>query len=220
MKKVRVWCICLLAWCVWCMGAASAQTTYDVLCDESRLEKSNVTAWIEVKEASFCQPVMQHPQDDAYYSSHDSRDRESTGGALYTQASYNSREFSDPVTIIYGSSSKEGAVFRNLQELYSGHFDVCRKIYLHLPEETREYEVFAAIPYSSVHILHYYDFSMERRFTSFFDDVFSTRVLGMHLVEEDRPEIGDKVLILSTGLRGDNLQRYLVMAKLVTNKSW
>ena len=36
----------------------------------------------------------------------------------------------------------------------------------------------------------------------------------MHLDENNRPEAGrDQVLILSTALRGDSLQRYLVMAR-------
>ena len=218
MKTWRVWCICLLAWSVWFLGAASAESTYDALCDKAGLDRENVTAWIEIEGADLSQPVMQHPQDDTYYSSHDAHGNEAEGGALYTQASYNNKEFSDPVTIIYGSSTKEGMVFRDLQESYSGKFGDCRKISLHLPEETLEYEVFAALPYSAIHILHYYDFNTERRFTSFFDSVYSTRVLGMHLLEEDRPEPGDKIIILSTGMRGDKLQRYLVMTKLVSNK--
>lgn len=216
MKLKKVWCICLLAWSVWLLSAAQAETTYDALCAKANLDPANVSAWIEIDGASISQPVMQHPDDDAYYSSHDPHGNEIEGGALYTQASYNNKEFSDPVTIIYGSSTKEGMVLRNLQEIYSGKFDACREIKLHLPTETLEYKVFAAVPYAATHILHYYDFNTERRFTSFFDSVFGQRVLGMHLIKEDRPEFGDRVLILSTGMRGDKLQRYLVMAKLVT----
>ena len=218
MKFRKVWCICLLAWSVWLLSAAQAETTYDALCAQAKLDPAHVSAWIEIDGASISQPVMQHPDDDTYYSSHDPHGNEIEGGALYTQASYNNKEFSDPVTIIYGSSTKEGMVLRNLQQTYSGKFDACRDIKLHLPGETLQYRVFAAVPYSATHILHYYDFNMERRFTGFFNSVFDQRVLGMHLVEEDRPEFGDRVLILSTGMRGDKLQRYLVMAKLVTNK--
>ena len=40
----------------------------------------------------------------------------------------------------------------------------------------------------------------------------------MHLDEDNRPVFGqDRVVILSTGLRGDSLQRYLVMAKEVAD---
>jgi len=214
MRKYRVWCVCLIAWLIGigCNGMAESQ--YEVFCREQAVEQTDLAAWIEIPGAEFVQPVMQHDTDGSYYGSHDAAGAESEYGALYTQASYNAADFSDPVTVIYGSSKAEGAPFRELQELYSGRFKECREILIHLPEETLQYKVFAAIPYSSIHILHYYDFKVERRYRGFFDGVYSTRLLGMHLDKENRPEFGDRVLILSTGLRGDKMQRYLVMAKL------
>ena len=215
MNRFKVWCVCLLAWIFVFTGSALAESAYHALCETASLETKNVTAWLEISGASFFQPVMMNTEDDAFYAHHDAYGAEAEGKALYVQSAYNAGDFSDPVTIIYGSSLKEGTVFRNLQETFSGRFDECRNIRLHLPDETKEYQVFAAVPYSAIHILHYYDFTNERRFTSFFDAVFSTRALGMHLAAGDRPTPEDKVLILSTGLRGDKLQRYLVMGKLV-----
>ena len=151
------------------------------------------------------------------YAKHGADGTENAWGALYIQTRYNAADGSDPVILVYGSSAAEGAPFRKLQETFSGSFDSCKTLYLHMPDGTKEYAVFAALPYSSIHILHYYDFRNVRRYEAFFDGVFSTRVLGMHLDEANRPEPGkDQVLILSTGLRGDSLQRYLVMAKLVS----
>lgn len=215
MRRYMVWCVCLMAWLIGCAGTALAEDRYTTLCAERSVNQEDTVAWIEIPAAEFCWPVMQHDEDDSFYASHDESGMEAEYGVLYTQAAYNAADFSDPVTVIYGSSKAEGAPFRDLQELYSGRFDECRSILLHLPEETREYEVFAAVPYSSIHILHYYDFDVARRFEAFFDGVYSTRRLGMHLDEENRPEFGDSVVILSTGLRGDTMQRYLVMAKLV-----
>lgn len=215
MRKYKVWCVCLLAWIICCAGGALAESKFDALCAQSTVNQADVAAWIEIPDADFCQPVMQHDEDDSFYASHSADGAASDYGDLYTQVTYNAADFSDPVTIIYGSSQSEGAPLRDLQELYSGSFDECNSILLHLPEETLEYEVFAAVPYSSIHILHYYDFRVEHRYKGFFDGVYSTRLLGMHLVEEERPEFGESVLILSTGLRGDRMQRYLVMAKLV-----
>ena len=136
-------------------------------------------------------------------------------GTLYTQAAYNADDFSDPVTVVYGGSGQEESPLRNLQQIYSGSFDACRTIYLHLPEGTEEYTVFAAVPYSSIHILHYYNFRSEQRFVSFFENVYQTRKLGMHLDSVLKPEPGETVLILSTSHRGDSEQRYLVMAKVI-----
>ena len=212
-RRYRIWCVCLLAWLIG--SAAVAESRFDALCRENPVTQAHVAAWIEIPGAAFLEPVMQHNEDDAFYASHNPSGAEYSYGSLYTQAAYNSFDFSDPVSVIYASSKQEGAPFRDLQETFSGKFDECREILLHLPSGTIQYEVFAAIPYSSVHILHYYNFSVERRYDTFFDGVYATRRLGMHLVEEDKPEFGDGVLILSTGIRGDNMQRYLVMAKKI-----
>lgn len=215
LKRYIRLCVILLICAVGWPGAVRAEGRFEALCAESAAAPSDTVAWLEIPEAGFCQPVMQHAQDDSFYSAHDAAGAESRYGALYTQKAYSRRDFTDPVTIIYGSSLAEGAPLRDLQQTYSGRFEECRRMLLHLPQETLEYEVFAAVPYSSVHILHYYDFAVERRYEGFFDSVFSTRLLGMHLDEARRPGFGDRVLILSTGLRGDGTQRYLVMARLI-----
>ena len=212
-RRYMIWCVCLMAWLIG--SCAVAESQYDTLCRENTVTKAHAAAWIEIPGASFSQPVMRHDSDDSFYASHDAAGAESEYGTLYIQAGYNAGNFSDPVTVIYGSSKKEGAPLRNLQETFSGRFEECSEILLHTPGETLRYEVFAAVPYSSIHILHYFDFRVERRYNGFFDSVYSTRLLGMHLNEEKRPMFGDRVLILSTGIRGDNMQRYLVMAKQI-----
>ena len=215
MKKHWVWCVCLLAWLIGGIYAAQAECQFDVLCSQNTVVREDVVAWIEIAGADIRWPIMRHASDDGFYSSHDASGVESPMGAVYMQGSYNAGDFSDPVTVLYGSSKQEGAPFRDLQELYSGYFKKSRIILLHLPEKTVQYGVFAAVPYSSTHILHYYKFNVERRYNAFFDDVYSTRQLGMHLDKAGRPEYGEQVLILSTGLRGEPMQRYLVMAKRV-----
>ncbi|MBR3929298.1 MAG: class B sortase [Clostridia bacterium] len=210
-KRCIIWCVCLIAWLIG--SYAIAESRYDALCRENSLKNAHVTAWLEIPGAAFCRPVMQHDSDDGFYAGHKPNGSEAKYGSIYTQSSYNASDFSDPVTVIYGSSKAAGAPFRDLQETFSGSFEKCREIYIHLPDGTLEYRVFAAVPYSSIHILHYYNFSVQRRYESFFSSVYSTRRLGMHLDEADKPVFGDDVLILSTGIRGDNMQRYLVMAK-------
>ena len=198
-----------------CVGATEVQS-YQTLCEQYGLLNSEVIAWLEIPGFSFCEPIMRHPDNDSYYATHDANGNENAYGALYVQAKYNAADFSDPVTLIYGSSASSEAGFGNLQEWFSGYFEQGRHLFIHTPEMTQEYLVFAALPYSSIHILHYYDFGMERRYDSFFESVFYTRALGMHLDQKNRPESGkDQVIIFSTGLRGDPLQRYLVMAKRI-----
>ena len=216
MKHKLIWPLILCLLCALMSGAA-AEDAYARLCSQQGLQSDGVMAWLEIPGAAFIQPVMYNPADDAYYARHGADGTENAWGSLYIQTRYNAADGSDPVILVYGSSAAEGAPFRKLQETFSGSFDSCKTLYMHMPDGTKEYAVFAALPYSSIHILHYYDFRNVRRYEAFFDGVFSTRVLGMHLDEANRPEPGaDQVLILSTGLRGDSLQRYLVMAKLVS----
>lgn len=196
-------------------GMAAAESAYDAYCQEHALDSAQLTAVLEIPGVNSLWPVMQHPEDNIFYASHDATGAESDVGTLYTQAAYNARDFSDPVTLIYGGSGKENSPLRNLQEWYSGSFDECRTILLHLPDRTEEYTVFAAVPFSSIHILHYYNFESAQRYIAFFEDVYQTRKLGMHLDTVLKPEPGERVLILSTSHRGDSEQRYLVMAKVI-----
>jgi len=217
-KKLAALLICLLL-SIGYVGAALGET-YQTLCEQRDVRSENAIAWLEIPGASICEPVMRHPEDDAYYARRNANGRDSQYGSLYVQAQYNAADFSDPVTMVYGNSTTEDAPFGMLQQMYSGSFEECRQLFLHTPDGSREYIVFAAVPYTSIHVLHYFDFRVARRFNSFFDGVFSTRALAMHLDEDSRPVFGqDRVLILSTGLRGDSLQRYLVMAKEVVNQS-
>lgn len=212
MKKRFLLCMLLLL----CLAnAAAAESAYDAYCREQGIASDHLTAVIEIPGAGWMLPVMQHPGDDAFYASHDAKGNESDVGTLYTQKAYNANDFSDPVTVVYGGSGKETSPLRNLQQIYSGSFEECRTIYLHLPDRTEEYTVFAAVPFSSIHILHYYNFRSEQRFVNFFENVYQTRKLGMHLDPVLKPVPGETVLILSTGHRGDSEQRYLVMAKVI-----
>lgn len=215
MRALRRAGAALLAGMLLLSGTALAENRFSSLCAEAAVDakQSDIVAWIEIPEASFCEPVAQHPKDDSFYSTHDIDGDALNGGILYTQKTYNSSDFTDPVTVVYGSSAHDGTPLRHLQETYSGRFAECRRVLLHLPEGTQEFEVFAAVPYSSLHILHYYDFASARRYNTFFDAVYDIRALGMHVAEGESPEFGDRVLILSTGMRGDRSQRYLVLAK-------
>lgn len=197
-------------------AVAEEDRTFETLLDQAgeTLNRDHIRAFIEIPGAGILYPVMQHPEDDGFYLSHSPAGEESASGALYTQAAYNNPDFSDPVTVIYGRRMENGEMFGSLQETYSGAFDSVRQIYLYLPGETREYTVFAAVPFSNIHIMYYYNFRLSRSFEAFFDEVYAVRRPGAQLVNAERPEHGEDVIILSTGLRGDTTQRYLVIAKI------
>ena len=210
---VSIMAVCLLS----CFTAwAEEEKGFQSLIEEHEefLDRDNVIAFLEIPAADFLLPVMQHPDDDNFYLKHNALGEESEAGALYTEFTYSSFDFSDPVTVIYGRRMEDGSMFGSLQEKYSGAFESLREIRLYLPDGTQEYTVVAAVPFSNTHIMYSYNFRIGRIYEAFFDEVYATRRPGAQLDFEMRPGSDEKALILSTGLRGDATQRYLVIAKI------
>jgi len=188
--------------------------------DAFHAQNEDIYAYIEIPGSDISYPVVQSATDDAYYLKHDIDGNETSRGAIFSEHQYNSNDFSDPVTILYGHRRKDMTMFSTLQPLYSDveHFEQYREIIIYLPDRELHYRIFAAIPYDNRHILYTYDFSNVRDFTVFFNSVFGTRVIGANVDMQAWPDYDDSILILSTCLWGDNNQRYLVIASLMEDE--
>jgi len=198
---------------------APAPTPYISPIDFEGLQAKNpdIYSWIEIADTNISLPVVQSPDSDTYYLNHNSDREYAAYGAVFSEATYNHSDLTDPVTILYGHHMRSGRIFGQLQRYYSdaAFFDSHPTITVYTPEQTLEYGVFAAVPYSGEHLLYYNDFSDEAVFERFFEAVFSIRELSAHFNEEYAPTAGDRVLILSTCLEGNNQRRFLVMATLI-----
>lgn len=174
----------------------------------------DIYAWLEIPGTEISYPLLQHPEDDAFYLDHDSDGNYSANGALFTERAYNGRELEDPVTVIYGHHMRSGAMFGNLERFYTDDAFMAEhgEVVLYTPEAERRYAVFAAVPFTGAHLLYYHDFTDPEVFAEFFASVFRVRDLRAHFMEENAPEAGDRVVILSTCLAADNTQRFLLMA--------
>ena len=183
--------------------------------DELQKRNPHIYAWLDILEAETSYPVLQHPEDDGFYLDKDEDGNYRQAGSLFTEHQYNGIDFNDPVTIIYGHYMNSGAMFGNLQKFYSNpqNFLENNKITVYLPDRELAYQVFAATKYDNRHILDNYDFTYPRMFEVFFDSILSIRDLSAQLDKNVQLETDDKVLILSTCLKGDYSQRYLVFAK-------
>lgn len=173
-----------------------------------------ICAWLEIDGTRIDYPVLQSKDSDKKYLNTAYDGSPYIGGALYTEATYNNNDFDDPVTVIYGHTMRSGNLFGTLQKTYSveSTFYECSDIRLYLPGETREYTVFAAVPYSRIHLLHTYDFSNTYWYNRFFGDARRIREIGANINEDICPEAGDRVIIMSVCLSEDTARRYLVMA--------
>lgn len=177
-------------------------------------QNSDVYAWLDIPDTEISYPILQHSTDNAYYLRHDIDGNRSSDGALFTE-DYNHTDFEDPVTIVYGHHTYNGTFFGTLQNYYEDaeQFRQHQKIMVYMPDCQHEYKVVAAVPYNNHHILFNYDFTQKTAFSTFFDRVYSVRSLVANFDANDRPAFGQRILILSTCLKGDHSQRYLVIAK-------
>ncbi len=200
--------------------ASAGNETAAVDFDALRAVNPDIYAWLVIPNSDISYPVVQSGTDDAYYLTHNSDGAYSANGAIFSEHLYNTTTFADPVTILYGHHMTSGAMFGNLQQLYSdaAFFEENPVITIYTPYGVLEYGVFAAVPYSSVHILRDFDFTDEDSFTGFFDGVFNVRSLSAQFREEYAPVYGDNVLILSTCLVGNNTNRFLVMGVLLSDR--
>lgn len=189
--------------------------------DFPALKKKNadIYAWIDIPGTRISYPVLQRIGDDTYYHRRNDRGQNSVSGCLYTESTYNGRDFNDPVTVIYGHNMASGVMFGTLRQEYSSLQGLKDhpEIVIYMPGCEYHYRVFAAVPFDNRHILYSHDFSSERTFRLFFKSIKGIRELGASVAQDVPVAYGDKVIILSTCTSTTDTSdqhRFLVCAKL------
>ena len=181
----------------------------------------DIYAWIWIYNTNIDYPVVQSPGDDGFYLTHNSDREYSSAGSIFSEHEYNSKDFNDPVTVLYGHHMRSGEMFGNLQNYFTdiGFWNTYPVIHIYLPDRELRYAVFAAVPYNDAHMLHYNDFSNDEAYKDFFEKIMSTKSTEARFHEGDAPENGEKVIVLSTCLNGNRNNRFVVFGKLIYDSS-
>ncbi|MCR5057269.1 MAG: class B sortase [Clostridiales bacterium] len=185
--------------------------------DELQLANPEIIGWIYMSSPEISLPILRSHTDDTWYLYRDAVGQYKRGGSLFVEHEYNSHDFSDPVTVIYGHRMNSGAMFGTLQATVSesDYFENDRFIVIFTPGVTKIYQIFATLPSDSDHILYYNDFNADGVFDEYFDALFRETGVDVQLIPEAKPKQGDHVIVLSSCLWGDRSKRYLVFAKQV-----
>lgn len=187
--------------------------------DFQTLQQQNpeVYAWIRIPGTVIDYPVVQSETDDTYYLNHASDRTDNAAGAIFTEKSYNSRDFEDPNTLIYGHGMTNGSMFRGLhQYMDRSFFDGNREVTIYTPDAIRHYRIFAAYIYDDRHILQSFDFENKVVYQQYLDEIFSVRGMTSFVDQETEVTADDKIITLSTCYAGPSDTRYLVQAVLVS----
>ena len=171
----------------------------------------DIYAWVDIPGTPVSYAVVQSTED-LYYNNHAVDKSYYTGGSIFSQK-YNSKDFTDPVTVLYGHNRESKTMFAPVNDYANqSFFEENSRIYIYTPDTVYEYEIFAAYPHSSEHLLLNYDFEDEGTFAAFFDGLNET--IDAHYRRELFPEVGDRVITLSTCYKSNRMQRYLVQGVL------
>lgn len=181
--------------------------------DEINETAEDVFAWIYVSGTNIDYPIVQHPEDDEFYLTHDIYGTANVDGAIFIQK-VNSRKLTDFDTIIYGHNMKNGSMFRSLHNYEDEDF--CRNnryIYIYTPDNVFTYKVFAAYVYDDTYIPGCYNFLEDKGRQQYLDDIEAWACDGIYF-DDVKLDTDSRIITLST-CTGDENERFLVQAVLI-----
>ena len=173
-------------------------------------------AWIRIPNTQVDYPVCQMVEgDQSFYLNHRADKVAEFAGSIYSE-NYNKRDFTDPVTVLYGHDMSNGSMFQNLH-LYEDRafFEKNKDGLVYLLDTVLHYKIFAAYNYDDRHLLLAND-----NFTDpFVLDKFQQEILAQQSLTGfvDQNTVLNKdshILTLSTCNAYDD-QRYLVQCLLM-----
>lgn len=173
-------------------------------------------AWIRIPGTQIDYPVCQLVEgDQSFYLNHRADKVEEAAGAIYSE-NYNKRDFTDPVTVLYGHDMANGTMFQNLH-FYEDRafFDKNREVQIYLPDRILHYRIFAAYNTNDDHLLLNNDcFRDPDVFYRFLQDILAQRSMSGFVDQNVQLTRDSRILTLSTCNAYDD-QRYLVQCLLV-----
>ena len=191
----------------------------DIPIDFAGLQEMNpeIYAWIRIPGTEVDYPIVQRPEDDAYYLDHTIEGAEGLPGSIYTE-SLNKKDFTDKNTVIYGHNMKDNTMFGSLKDYKdSAYMDEHSEVYIYTPEHIFTYKIFAAVTYDSRHIMVAFDFAQDEQYQAYLDSLSQVRNMASYINTDIPVTTADRIITMST-CNGNNDQRFLVEAVLIDEK--
>lgn len=191
--------------------------------DFETLQQGNdeIYAWIKINDTDVDYPIVQSKNDDSFYLRHSAFDKSwLASGAIYTQG-VNSKDFSDPVTVIYGHNGYKETMFTTLHKFEDeDFFNSHEYFYIYLPNRKLTYQVVSAFKYDDRHIMNSFNFAVPQDLANFQETV-KNPTSALKNVRTDLDVTIDensKIVVLSTCITNQKSNRYLVCGVLVKDE--
>lgn len=179
-----------------------------------KADNPDVYGWIMVEGTDISYPILQSQEDNAFYLAHNPEKEESEAGSIFSE-NYNSPDFTDFLTVLYGNCMEDGSMFGELLNYEDPvFFEENREIKVLLPDKTLRYYIFATYTGDNSHLLLTRDLSKEENRNRYISDIFRQRGLKNNLDKSVGVGADDKILALSTGHPTDPDSRFIVQSIL------
>lgn len=199
------------------MGVPIPDKTVD-FADLQENTNEDIYAWVYIPDTKIDYPVLQHPTDNSYYLNYNLDGSRGYPGCIYTE-DYNEKDFSDPVTVVYGHNMKNGTMFAGLHRYGdSQYMEEHPYVYVYTEDGLLVYEIFAAHEYSDAHILYGHDYTEPEEFGEYLEEIRNVRDMGRVLREGVEVAEGDRILTMSTCIASKPDNRFLVQGVLLNGE--
>jgi sortase B len=174
----------------------------------------DVDAYLKVPDTKIDYPILQHAEDDDYYLNHN-YDGTTRPGSVYSE-SVNSKDFTDPMTILYAHNMTSGVLFHDLEKFQDQtFFNEHPDFFVYLNDRVLVYRVFAAYMYSDHHLMYWFH-NLERRSIRerYAKEIFLHNNYRDHyrMTEARKLTEDTHILTLSTCVNELSENRYLIQA--------
>lgn len=174
-------------------------------------------AWIEIPGTNVAYPIMQSSSDNAYYLNYTIDGVNGLPGSIYTEY-YNTKDFTDFDTVIYGHNMLDDSMFGGLDNYHDiNYLNEHRQIIIYTPTNIRTYQIFAAVTYDDRHILMDFNFQDAEQRQAYINSITSLASDTNHVLNDVTVTPDSKLITLST-CTDDPTSRYLIEAVLVDEK--
>ena len=180
---------------------------------------ADIYAWIYVPGTKVNYPILQHPTDDSHYLNYNLDGSKGYPGCIYSEKTYNNKEFTDHNVVLYGHNMKNGTMFGSLHRYEDEEFfNENRYIYVYTQEKLLVYKIFAAYVHSNEHLLYNHNFELPEMATLYFETIRTER--NMNRIYDDSIELsGEEYFItLSTCINNKPENRFLVQGVLINEE--
>ena len=177
-----------------------------------------IYAWIYVPNTNVNYPILQSRVDDLYYLRRGLDKEYDISGVVFTQ-SHNKRDFSDPVTLVYGHNMTEyGTMFATLHNFEDEEFfKENDTFYIFTPGHILTYKIVSAYRYDDRHIMNSFNFDDPAVVREYFDYVMNPTMIPQNVREGVTLGDDDRIVVLSTCMETSEY-RYLVNGVLISDE--